>query len=165
MHTIAILAYYQIGIAQPPVESMIKTIQFMQHHFCTSHRDSTICLDKPLLVPCYQGILQGNGATPTTWVLISTPLLNMLRDAHKGGWFTSPITKYHSHIVRYVYVDDMDLIAMNNNGIYLTDDKTMKDMQEAINIWEGGLKATCDTIVPAKNWIYPIDFRFDDKEQ
>ena len=31
VHTIAILAYWRLGIAKPPVESMIKTIQAMKH--------------------------------------------------------------------------------------------------------------------------------------
>ena len=78
VHTIAILAYLRLGISCPPVECMIKTIQQMKHHFCTSFGDSKEFLTNSVLVPCFQGILQGNGAAPATWVLISTPLLNML---------------------------------------------------------------------------------------
>lgn len=137
----------------------------MKHHFCNSHGDSQICLEQPILVPCYQRILQGNGAAPTTWVLISTPLLNMLREAQKGGKFTSPITKNRTHIVGYAYVDDMDIISMNNQDINLTADEVMEDMQLAIDIWEGGLKATGGAIVPKKSWVYPINFTFDNKGQ
>ena len=161
VHTIAILAYRQLGISQPPMECMVKTIQSMKHHFRTSHGDSETFLDQPLLVPCFWRILQGNGAAPTTWVLISTPLLNMMQARHKGGFFTSLITKCKSHIVGYAYVDDTDVIIMNNNNINITADEIMEDMQEAIHIWEGGLKATGGAIVPSKSWVYPIDFEFD----
>ena len=36
-------------------------------------------------------------------------------------------------------------------------------MQEFINAWEGGLKATGGALVPSKSWIYPIEFQFDNK--
>ena len=89
----------------------------------------------------------------------------MLREKHKGGFFTSPITKHTSHIVGYAYVDDTDIIIMNNNGINLTMEEVVDDMQEAINIWEGGLKASGGAIVPAKSWVYPIEFGFDQSGQ
>lgn len=165
VHTIAILAYRRLGIANPPVESMIRSIQEMKHHFRTSHGDSEICLEQPIRVPCYQGILQGNGAAPTTWVLISTPLLNMLREARKGGLFTSPVSKNRSHFVGYAYVDDMDIITTNNHNINLSVDEVMEEMQLAIDIWEGGLSASGGAIVPEKSWVYPINFSFDNKGQ
>ena len=62
----------------------------------------------------------------------------MMQARHKGGFFTSLITKCKSHIVGYAYVDDTDVIIMNNNNINITADEIMEDMQEAIHIWEGG---------------------------
>ena len=35
-------------------------------------------------------------------------------------------------------------------------------MQQTINRWEGGLKATGGAIVPHKSWVYPISFKFDE---
>ena len=39
----------------------------------------------------------------------------------------------------------------------------MQKMQEAIDRWEGGLKATGGAIVPSKSWVYPIAFHFKEK--
>ena len=139
---------------------MIRTIQNMKHHFRTSYGDSKLYLDKSILIP-YQGILQGNGAAPTTWVLISTPLLNMLRAAGKGGKFMSPISKLSTHIVGFAFVDDTDLICLNNGNPQISALEVMMEIQEAIDLWEGGLKATGGAIVPSKSWVYPIDFSFD----
>ena len=61
----------------------------------------------------YQGVLQGNGAAPATWVIISSPLLQMLKSAENGGHFISPITKEYSHSVGYAYVDDTDLLQFD----------------------------------------------------
>ena len=54
---------------------------------------------------------------------------------------------------------------MNNHDINLTSDEVMEDMQLAMNIWEGGLKATGGAIVPEKSWVYPISFHFDNQGQ
>jgi hypothetical protein len=40
-------------------------------------------------------------------------------------------------------------------------DKTMQKMQETIDRWEGGLKATEGAIVPDKSFGYPVVFEFD----
>ena len=96
---------------------MICSIQNMKHRFWTNHGDSKLVLEKPFSLPCYQGILQGNRAALATWVLISTPLFNMLQTAPLGRKFTSPISKQYSHVAGYAYVDDMDFICMTNRDI------------------------------------------------
>ena len=44
-----------------------------------------------------------------------------------------------------------------------TSDEAETQMQEMIDTWEGGLKASGGALVPSKCWVYPIDYRFDDK--
>ena len=56
-------------------------------------------------------------------------------------------------------MDDTDLIQFNHNKDTTTED-TMGKMQEAIDRWEGGIKATGGALRPDKSWIYPIDFEF-----
>jgi hypothetical protein len=114
------------------------------------------------LIP-FQGVLQGNGASPATWVIISTPLLNMLQTAGNGGFFTSPISQNISHLVGYSFVDDTDLLQYDSRDPTTTPAETMEKMQSAIDRWEGGLKATGGAIVPEKSFVYPIVFQFDDQ--
>ena len=78
LHSIASLAYQRIGIPHPPVHCMQKCIQDMRHQIRTNFGISEESLHKRYTAVPLQGILQGNGASPTNWVLISTPLLNML---------------------------------------------------------------------------------------
>lgn len=162
IHSIAILAYRRYGIAQPPVEGMFRTIQMMKHHFCTAHGDSIFYLENGSFLP-FQGSLQGNGASPTTWVIISSVLLDMMRSLQHGGIITTPISKTSQQIVALAYVDDTDLIIMDLNDQQITGDKIMERMQQAIEAWEGGLKATGGSIVPSKSWVFPIDFTFNTK--
>ena len=162
VHLIAILAYRRCGIAQPPVEGMFRTIQNMKHHFRTAHGDLLFCLENDSFTP-FQGSLQGNGASPTTWVIISSVLIEMMRNLRHGGIITTPLSNKTHQIVALAYVDDTDLIIMDLKDSGITGDEIMDRMQQAIEAWEGGLKATGGAIVPHKSWVYPIDFAFNDK--
>ena len=163
LHSVASLAYQRLGIPLPPIKCMLQSIQNMKHNLCTSYGDSMWTISsKGTLIP-YQGILQGNGAAPTTWVVLSTPLLNMMRTARHGGFFTSPITRQSSHYVAFAYVDDTDLLEFNSRDPHITIDEVMEKMQQAVNRWEGGLKTTGGALVPSKSWVYPVSFKFDEE--
>jgi hypothetical protein len=160
VHSVAMLAYQRLGIPSPPVRCMLHTIQNMKHHIRTTFGDSAFTMsNEGSLIP-YQGALQGNGASPATWVVISTPLLNMMRSAGNGGVFVEPISGKVSHTVGFAFVDDTDLIELDLRE-HITTAQTMTNMQAAIQRWEGGLKATGGAIVPAKSWVYPISFVFN----
>lgn len=165
LHSVAMLAYRRLGISSPPVECMLKSIQNMKHHIRTSYGDSAFTISSSGTLIPYQGSLQGNGASSTTWVVVSTPLLNMLRTADHGAHYISPISKEHSHSVGFSFVDDTDLKQFDMRDHKITTQEVMEEMQRAINRWEGGLKATGGAIRPDKSWVYPITFHFDDSGQ
>jgi hypothetical protein len=143
---------------------MLNSIQNMKHHIRTSFGASYFTMQNETLIP-FQGALQGNGASPATWVIISTPLLNMLRTAGNGGHFIEQISKKQSHTVGYAFVDDTDLIQFDSRHPEMTENDTLDQMQDCINRWEGGLKATGGAIVPQKSFVYPVLFDFDEKGQ
>jgi hypothetical protein len=161
IHSLACLAYRRLGVPKPPVECMFQSIQNMKHHIRTTFGDSSFSMDSTGTLIPFQGVLQGNGASPATWVILSTPLLNMLRSAGNGGYFISPISKKTSQIVGYSFVDDTDLLQYDARDPKMTVDETMDNMQSAIDRWEGGLKTTGGAIVPEKSFVYPIAFEFD----
>jgi hypothetical protein len=113
------------------------------------------------LVP-FQGALQGNGASPATWVIISSPLLNMLHDTGNKGYFLEAISKQLSHSVGYALLDDTDLVQFDAWDQTMSTEEVIDKMQDSINRWEGGLKATGGAIIPPKSFVYPIGFKFDD---
>ena len=99
----------RVGMPQEPVVCMLKTLQDMQHYVKTAHGISNLTYGltrqdgKPV-----QGSGQGNGASPTIWTLISSPLLSMMRKLGFGASFQSPVSK---EVVRFVgcsFVDDTD---------------------------------------------------------
>ena len=163
LHSIAMLAFRCLGIASPSVESILKSIQNMHHHIRTSYGDSPFTLHcNGSLVP-FQGELQGNRAAPAIWVIISTTLLNMLQAAGNGAKFITPISKTSNLIVAFAFVDDTDLISFNISGHNTTCNEVMESLQQSIDHWEGGLKATGGAINPSDTWVFPINFVFDDK--
>ena len=160
LHSITMLAFRRLGFPTPPVDCMLKAIQQMKHYIRTTFGDSKSFFSSNNARIPFQGILQGNGAAPTIWVLISTPLLDMLRSAQNGAHLQSAISKEPHHVVGFAFVDDTDLVCFNQGNLRLTEE-IMEDMQQGIDQWEGGLKLTGGAIVPEKSWIYPIDFDFD----
>ena len=94
-----------------PIKCMFRALQGMQHFIKTNHgisKDSygASYLDgKPV-----QGSGQGNGASPTIWALISTPLLNMMRTLGHGVSLETPIKKDQIQLVGCSFVDDTDLL-------------------------------------------------------
>ena len=161
IHSIVSLAFQRLGIPKAPVHCMLECIHHMKHYIRTSFGDSDDFFTSEHLRVPFQGILQGNGAAPTIWVLVSTPLLNMLRTAMNGAHLISPISAESSHIVGYAFVDDTDLITMDMRDTHREADGIMIEMQNSIDRWEGGLWTTGGAIVPEKSWVYPIDFKFD----
>ena len=134
----------------------------MDYYFQTKHGDSEQSMNVGYGWTPYQGILQGNGVAPATSVIINSPLLQMLRTAGNWGHFIGPITKEYSHYIGYAYVDT-DLLQFDMREENRKRENHMQKMQEAIDRWEGGLKATGGAIVPSKSWVYPIAFHFKEK--
>ena len=162
-HSIASIALQRVGLPQAPIVSMLSTLQQMQHHLRTGYGISDKTYGKTLQhgKPT-QGSGQGNGASPTIWVMMSTPLLNMMRTEKLGAHFISPLTKEKIQFVGCSFVDDTDLVCTSFDS-----DDTLEDlhpqMQRAINTWEGGLRATGGALVPEKSWVYPIKYTWNDK--
>ena len=112
---------------------MLQCIQEMKHFIRTSYRISENSFDTREVEETLQGILQGNRAAPTMWVLISTPLLNMLREKGYCGNFRSPITKENTKLVGFAFVDNTNLILVDMFDTSMDLDELAEKMQSAIN--------------------------------
>ena len=130
-----------------------------KHHIRTAFGTSTSTTSNTTSIP-YQGICQGNGAGPTIWVAVSTPLLEMMRTAGNQLSFEAPLSKGKDSIVGFAFVDDTDIVQ-GDLTVDLTYAEVHKAAQEGIDRWEGGLKATGGAIRPDKSFVYPIDFAWD----
>jgi hypothetical protein len=139
VHNCASLCLQRIGTREQPIISMFETIQKLRHHVSTIFGESKISFVQQGDVPI-QGVGQWNGAGPQIWALVSTPVLNMLRESGLGATFLSALSKISTTLVGFAFVDDTDLI------------------QNSLNAWEGGIRATGGAIEPKKSHWYLVDF-------
>ena len=85
----------------------------MTHQIRTNYGYLTITLSKKQTLVPFQGVIQGNRVVHTTWVLLSTPLLNMLCAVNNGGqWISPTITKPPHSII-------LKLLQMSSNSLWI----------------------------------------------
>jgi hypothetical protein len=155
VHSVASLCMQRLGMDITPLQSMFYTIQQLEHYIRTAHGVSQQSFNASDVHPiAIQGIGQGNGAGPQIWAAISTVVLNMLRTQKAGAEFVSPITRRHTSLAGYAYVDDTDIIAHLKDG----QDAAVAQMQRSLDLWSGGLATTGGQLEPLKTFWYNISF-------
>ncbi len=155
-HSQASMAMQRNGVPKAAVDCLFSTLQCATHHVRTGYGDSQTSYGGPNWVTPMHGIGQGNGAGPAIWAVLSTPILNMLRKKGFGCEFSAPISCTMFKFVGYSFVDDTDLIQSNPAITSYT--QVIQSLQQALDTWEGGLKATCGAIVPEKTFWHMVDF-------
>lgn len=137
---------------------MLETLQIMAHkiHTAWGTSDGYGPDDSPFPL---QGILQGNGAGPCIWLVISVIVFSMMRDEGFGMKFITPWTREKGHIVGFAIVDDADL-AESQVDVNATGPNNLVQAQKALDHWEGGIRATGGAIVPDKSHWYYVDFEW-----
>ena len=136
VHAVFSLCLQRIGCPTNAIEGCIKTLQNMEHHIRTAFGDSQQCYsgkqNKPL-----QGIIQGYDPALAGWVLVSIPIINMMRNGGFGFKQWSSISREVLHMVCFSFVDDTDLVQAADTPE--TEWTVVKDrMQGQVDHWEGG---------------------------
>jgi hypothetical protein len=108
LHSIASMAMQRMGVSPSTCHMMLGTLQDVRHYIRTSYGDSASSYGS-ISIPL-QGVLQGNGAGPAIWLVVSIPIINMIKAEGFGLKCCTPITKEEFHFVCYTFVDDTDLI-------------------------------------------------------
>ena len=88
----------------------------MKHHIRTAFGVSKLSYDRGDTY--LHGILQGNGAGPCIWVMLSSPLLDKIKSDGFGVTIEVP-DQEPLQVVGFAFVDDVDLIQAlpNENPI------------------------------------------------
>ena len=60
----------------------------------------------------FQGSCQGNGASPSIWLLISVYLVLIMKDEGHVLEFKSPMTGIVLTLIGFLFVDDTDLVVL-----------------------------------------------------
>jgi len=138
VHRIAAQSMYRCGVNKAALICMFSTLQRLRHHIRTLFSNSQIHAGTDLWAVPISGIGQGNGAGLQIWVVISMPILDMLREVGFGSGFKLAISGTQVSFVGYSFVDDTDLVQ---TGPSLTSmgQEVIPLMQVALSLWEQGL--------------------------
>jgi hypothetical protein len=155
-HSQASLSMQRVGVPRSAIDCMFSTLQQAKHYVRTSFGDSTgyyigSSFRKPL-----HGIGQGNGSGPGIWAVVSSPVLNLMREKGYGAEFICPLSKVKTDFGGYTFVDDTDLVVVKLSFKDFAD--AAHSLQGAMTTWEKGIRATSGAIVPEKTYVYIMDF-------
>jgi len=137
----------------------VTTLQNLQHHVRTLYGDSTVWAGMDIWAVPVLGIGQGNGAGPQIWAVVSTPILDLLRQEGYRAAFKASISREHIKFVGYSFVDDTNLIQTGPT-LHSMAANTMPLMQAALDLWNQGLSTTGGALIPEKSFWYSIDFKW-----
>jgi hypothetical protein len=160
-HIVVDLALQRLGLPRPALSSMLNTIQEMDHYVRTAFGDSEGHYGPEANRPPAQGILQGNGAGPAGWFAISTVLIQTLTDEGFGLREWSLISQRAVSITCFAFVDDTDIIHVNNDRTVPTQE-LIHDAQRAL--WEDLLTATGGALAPNKSYWYLVEVIWKDHQ-
>lgn len=111
-HAIASMVFQAFGTPPSACVSMLKAIQEMQFYLRTAFGDSKESVGAKINLKT-QGFMQGNGASPAGWAVVSITIIHAHKKEGHGATFLCPITQYRQDACGILYVDDTDLIHLN----------------------------------------------------
>jgi hypothetical protein len=158
LHAIASICMRRVGVPKQTCMMMFGTLAKVKHYIRTTYGDSSnaySCIEIP-----FQGVYQGNGAGPGIWLLVSIPIINMLKSAGFGFTVRTVISGDEFSFVCYTFVDDSDVVHSSTDDDPYTSD-LVSEMQQVVDMWEGGLRASGGALVPSKSYWFLIDFVFE----
>jgi len=105
----AALCLCRLGAPINAVQCMTKTIHGTNHHIRTIYRDSQQLANQTTWAAPIAGIRQGNGAGPSIWAAVSSPMFNIM---HQDGFYAllqGAISLQQHTIVGFAFINDTDL--------------------------------------------------------
>jgi hypothetical protein len=111
-HAFASLVFQAFGVPESAIESMLGTIESMKFFLRTGFGDSKRFAGSGVSIKV-QGLLQGNGALPAGWAVISIVILRAHGKKGHGATFRCPISHLSANISAILYLDDTDLLHIN----------------------------------------------------
>eukprot|EP00957_Ditylum_brightwellii_P169381 12892118-Ditylum_brightwellii.AAC.1 len=166
VQNIASLALQRVGVPKAPICCTFTMIQDIVYSVRTAYGDSLetyggdLCVVK--LNPPPQGVGQGNGAAPGLWALVSTLMLNDIRDKGHGAVFKCVISKRFFCLNGYYFVDGSTIVQMAPSLDTATEEHVQIALDK-IDLYAGLAGATGGQVSPdkGKNSWHLIKFKWD----
>jgi hypothetical protein len=147
----------RVGAPKNIINCLFTTLKEAIHKVRTGFGESKAHYGGPVWLVPIHGIGQGNGADPAIWAVVSTPLLNVLRESGFGCEILCPISSKFFKFMGFAFVNDTDVIqsVLSETPAQA---QAQAQLQEAIDTWEFSLKATCGALVPEKTVWWLVSF-------
>jgi hypothetical protein len=162
-HAVASLVFRVVGAQLPMTLTMLSAIQQMQFFLRTSLGDSDRAVGARLHLST-QGFMQGNGASPAGWTVVSITILHAHKAQGHRASFLCPVSSKRKDLSCILYVDDTDLLHLSPNK-----DSSIQDahnaLQASITSWGNLLIATGGSLKPEKCFYYLIGYKWDTRGQ
>ena len=158
-HNVASLSMQRIGLAESEIQCMFRPLPHLEHSIRCAFGTSQETYGNELNSTPMQGVYQGNGAGPIIWAVVSSPLLQILKEDGYGTYFRTALSDKPIRIVGYAFVDDTDLIQTADSEDTYSD--VHHKMQEAVDLWEGLIKNTGGALAVIKCRWWGIDFKWN----
>lgn len=126
----------------------------MKHHIRTAFGVSKLTYERD--DDYLHGILQGNGAGPCIWVMLSSPLLDKMKADGFGVTIDVP-NQEPLQVVGFAFVDDVDIIHA------LPAENYLPILQKELDNWDGNLTAASGALEGDKCDIYLILHQWNPK--
>jgi hypothetical protein len=141
------ISMQRMGVSKNAVNCLFTTLQEAVRQVLTAYGEFLQTYGGRVWLVLIHGIGKGNGTGTAIWVVVSTPLLNILSAKGFCCKLCLPLSNTYISFIGYAFADETDLIQFS-----LSNDSTpaLGEMQIAIDTWEKSLKVTCGAIVPEK---------------
>jgi hypothetical protein len=156
VHSVASLAMQQQNVPESACICMFTTLQNLRHTIRTVYGDSSTEYGGTLWVVPVHSLGQGNGAGPTIWAVVSTPVLNLIRAQGCGFFYMTCITHEEINLVGYSFGDDTDIVESDNDND--GPQATAMRVQGVLDTWDVGIGETGGASEPAKSCWYLLSF-------
>ena len=136
---------------------MFTPLQHLEHTIRCAFGTSPDSYGKERWAVPMQGVYQGNGAGPVIWAVVSSPLLQILKEEGFGTYFKAGISKQAIRLVGYAFVDDTDLIQTSKHQTQAFAE-VLEEAQRALDWWVGLVRATGGALSVEKSRWWAVDF-------
>ena len=90
-----------------------------------------------------QGYMQGNGAAPAGWAVVSITIIQAHKAEGHGATFLCPVSKLNHKLAGILYVDDTDITHLNLSQVL-----TVRRMRHCKQAWIAGVNSSSPPAAP-----------------
>ena len=161
IHAIAVICLRRLGHSRGTIICRFSTVQNLNVNVRTAFGDSELTNNSDLWVfpikrPT-QGALQGSTDGPILWAIVSSPVLERMRELGCGVAYKCALSGERAEYVACAFVDDTT--HFQNSPSNDVNDVLLRTQQNHTTL-EGLMKATGGAMNPKKTFWWLIDFQW-----